>query len=201
MPANTTHQARSRETQDRLLEAAEQLLAEHPWSAISVQRLARAAGFTTGALYGRFGGKREVLPLLVDRLRLRTRQSLEELEHAATRLSGPEVLDLLTHHLCTLYRQGGRLLRSLREATQDDEPLREEVATLNLEIRNRLVALLSSAYDLRQDDPRVGVALLLLILPIRELLIDLTWPAPPDTIEPALAEIRRAVGLYLESEP
>ena len=201
MAPTEPHQDRSRETHDRLLEAAERLLAERPWSAISVQRLAREAGFTTGALYGRFGGKREVLPLLVDRLRLRTQSSLEALEDAAARLSGPEVLDLLMLHLCTLYRQGGHLLRSLREAAQNDEPLRQDLADLNLEVRNRLVALLATAYGFSEDDPRTDVALLLLLLPVREMLVDHLWPFPETAVEPALAEVRRAVGLYLETPP
>lgn len=201
MPRTTHHQSRSQQTHDRLLDAAERLLSEHPWSSLSVQRLAQAAGFTTGALYGRFGGKREVLPLLVERLRLRARSSLETLEDAAAHRSGPEVLDLLMLHLSTLYRQGGRLLRSLRDAARDDEPLRKDLASLNRDIRERLVRILSTAYGLPENDPRIDVALLLLILPVRETLVDRFWPLPEDSVERTLAEIRRAVGLYLESEP
>jgi AcrR family transcriptional regulator len=197
MAPNAPLQARSQETHDRLLDAAERLLDDHPWTTISVQRLAREAGFTSGALYGRFGGKADVLTLLLERLRDRIERSLVELEGAAADRSGPAVLDLLAEHLFALYRRGGSLLRSLREAARDDAALRDTLVALNREIHERLGRLLAEAYEMPLEDPRPGVALLLLIPPVREILVERSyWPAV--SVEGSLAEIRRAVGAYLE---
>ena len=48
-------------TRDRLLTAAAEVFAEKGYDGAGVQEIARRAGFTTGAIYGRFRGKAELL--------------------------------------------------------------------------------------------------------------------------------------------
>jgi AcrR family transcriptional regulator len=48
-------------TRDRLLAAAAAVFAEKGYDRAGVQEIARRAGFTTGAIYGRFRGKAELL--------------------------------------------------------------------------------------------------------------------------------------------
>lgn len=48
-------------TRDRLLAAAAGVFAEKGYEGAGVQEIARRAGFTTGAIYGRFEGKAELL--------------------------------------------------------------------------------------------------------------------------------------------
>jgi AcrR family transcriptional regulator len=48
-------------TRDRLLTAAAEVFAEKGYDRAGVQEIARRAGFTTGAIYGRFRGKAELL--------------------------------------------------------------------------------------------------------------------------------------------
>jgi AcrR family transcriptional regulator len=48
-------------TRDRLLAAAAAVFAEKGYDGAGVQEIARRAGFTTGAIYGRFRGKAELL--------------------------------------------------------------------------------------------------------------------------------------------
>jgi AcrR family transcriptional regulator len=48
-------------TRDRLLQAAAEVFAEKGYDRTGVQEIARRAGFTTGAIYGRFRGKADLL--------------------------------------------------------------------------------------------------------------------------------------------
>jgi len=48
-------------TRDRLVAAAAQVFADKGYDGAGVQEIARRAGFTTGAIYGRFRGKAELL--------------------------------------------------------------------------------------------------------------------------------------------
>ena len=48
-------------TRDRLVAAAADVFADKGYDGAGVQEIARRAGFTTGAIYGRFRGKSELL--------------------------------------------------------------------------------------------------------------------------------------------
>ena len=58
--------SRKQDATKRLLEAAVAAFAEHGFEAARVARIARRAGFTTGAIYARWSGKRD---LIVDAVR------------------------------------------------------------------------------------------------------------------------------------
>src|SRR5262249_58690061 len=53
-------------TRDRLLEAAAAVFAEKGYDRAGVQEIARRAGMTTGAIYGRFRGKAELLRAAIE---------------------------------------------------------------------------------------------------------------------------------------
>lgn len=60
-------QARSRETEDRILDAAGQVLAEHGYPGCSTNRIADRAGVSKGSVYQYFADKDEVLTALAAR--------------------------------------------------------------------------------------------------------------------------------------
>lgn len=60
-------QARSEQTQQRLLEAAESLIAEHGLAAVSIADIVRRARSSVGGFYGRFRDKDELLLALHER--------------------------------------------------------------------------------------------------------------------------------------
>jgi AcrR family transcriptional regulator len=63
--AKPPRQERSRGTHDRLIEAAERLVARgRPWSEIGVQELVKEAGTSVGAFYNRFRDKDSLLHIL-----------------------------------------------------------------------------------------------------------------------------------------
>jgi AcrR family transcriptional regulator len=53
-------------TRDRLVAAAAEVFAEKGYDGAGVQEIARRAGFTTGAIYGRFRGKAELLQAAIE---------------------------------------------------------------------------------------------------------------------------------------
>src|SRR5437868_13567366 len=59
--APETPEAPSASTRDRILTAAAEVFAERGYEGAAVSDIARRAGFTTGAIYGRFRDKAELL--------------------------------------------------------------------------------------------------------------------------------------------
>ena len=87
------------DTRARLVEAAAEVFSEKGYDGAGVQEIARRAGLTTGAIYGRFKGKAE---LLLAAIEARSESELDQLfnEH---RFEG-KVTDILTtvgSHLVT----------------------------------------------------------------------------------------------------
>lgn len=60
-------QSRSRRTLERIVEAAERLLADREFEALTVQEIVARAGVSVGAFYARFETKDALLPLLASR--------------------------------------------------------------------------------------------------------------------------------------
>src|ERR687891_2924674 len=95
-------------TRDRLLAAAAEVFAEKGYDGAGVQDIARRAGFTTGAIYGRFRGKAD---LLLAAMEANTHDEFEEL-FAEHRFEG-RVTDILTtvgSHLVTEEFDSGQAL-------------------------------------------------------------------------------------------
>ncbi len=108
-------------TRDRLIEAAAAVFAEKGYDGAGVQEIARRAGFTTGAIYGRFRGKAE---LLLAAIEARSHDELEQL-FAEHRFEG-RVADVLTtvgSHLVTDPFDDGQalLLEAFVAARRDPE--------------------------------------------------------------------------------
>ena len=60
-PGSTDGASRAQDTTERLLEAAVAAFAEHGFEAARVAQIARRAGLTTGAIYSRWPGKRDLI--------------------------------------------------------------------------------------------------------------------------------------------
>jgi AcrR family transcriptional regulator len=108
-------------TRDRLIEAAAAVFAEKGYDGAGVQEIARRAGFTTGAIYGRFRGKAE---LLLAAIEARTHDELEQL-FAEHRFEGraADVITTVGSHLVTEPFDEGQalLLEAFVAARRDPE--------------------------------------------------------------------------------
>lgn len=123
--------AASDETRSRLIDAAAEVFSEQGYAGSGVQAIAKRAGFTTGAIYGRFSGKAELLLAAIDK---RSNDELDDLfaEHGF-RADAADVLNQVGGHLVTRRDTSGQLLLEAFVAARRDP----EVAAL---VRQRLDA-------------------------------------------------------------
>jgi AcrR family transcriptional regulator len=66
-PARLTREQRKANTRERLLDAARNVFARGGFHGASVEEIASAAGFSTGALYSNFDGKEDLFLVLMER--------------------------------------------------------------------------------------------------------------------------------------
>jgi AcrR family transcriptional regulator len=112
-------------TRDRLVAAAAAVFAEKGYDRAGVQEIARRAGFTTGAIYGRFRGKAELLLAAIEA------QSDDEFEQlfAEHRFKGKatDIITTVGSHLVTEEFDNGQALLVEAFVAARREP---EVATM-----------------------------------------------------------------------
>lgn len=127
--------SRGRDATERLLEAAVAAFAEHGFEAATVSDIARRAGLTTGAIYARWPGKRD---LIVDAVRYIVPQCMQ-LSPADTEASAGETLAQVGADLVSTDNPVARevMLEAFVSARRDDsfriavsDSMREEAAKL-----------------------------------------------------------------------
>ena len=111
------------DTRTRLVEAAADVFAEKGYDRAGVQEIARRAGLTTGAIYGRFRGKAE---LLQEAIEARTTDELDDL-FASHAFDGraTDILKIVGAHLVTPTAddgdEGALLLEAFVASRRDPE--------------------------------------------------------------------------------
>ncbi|MEQ1787109.1 MAG: TetR/AcrR family transcriptional regulator [Acidimicrobiales bacterium] len=137
---------------DKLVGAAAEVFAEKGYDGAGVAEIARRAGYTTGAIYGRFTGKAE---LLLAAIEARSENELDQLfnEH---RFEG-KVTDILTtvgSHLVTdeMGPESALLLEAFVAARRDPEVRRLMQGALDLR-GDRLADLVAEAQATGAIDP------------------------------------------------
>jgi AcrR family transcriptional regulator len=139
-------------TRDRLLAAAAEVFAEKGYDRAGVQEIARRAGFTTGAIYGRFRGKGDLLLAAI------CEQSDDEFEElfAEHRFKGnvADVLATVGSHLVTdEFDSGQALLLEAFVAARREPELRETMRGAIEDRSNRLMALIEAGKESGEIDP------------------------------------------------
>jgi AcrR family transcriptional regulator len=137
---------------EKLVAAAAEVFAEKGYDGAGVAEIARRAGYTTGAIYGRFTGKAE---LLLAAIEARSESELDQLfnEH---RFEG-KVTDILTtvgSHLVTdeLGPNSALLLEAFMAARRDPEMARRVRESLDLR-GDKLAELVTEAQATGAIDP------------------------------------------------
>src|SRR3954463_8883944 len=128
------------QTRAKLIDAAAQVFAEKGYDRAGVQEISRRAGLTTGAIYGRFAGKAELLQAAIDS---RTTDELDELfsSHAFDGRA-TDILKVVGAHLVTPTPDDGdegALLLEAFIAARRDADVRESLQK-TLEERSGLLA-------------------------------------------------------------
>jgi AcrR family transcriptional regulator len=127
-------------TRERLIDAAAQVFAEKGYDRAGVQEISRRAGLTTGAIYGRFTGKAELLQAAIES---RTTDELNDL-FASHAFDGhaTDILKVVGSHLVTptaCDETEGALLVEAFVAARRDAEVRESLQKV-LEERARSLA-------------------------------------------------------------
>ena len=197
-PGRRTQQQRRTATQDALLEAAARGLSRHGYGSLNLERVAREAGYTRGALYHLFPGGKAELALAVVRWVERTWY-----EEVAGAMAGAEPADALRAvaraHAVYCRRDVARVMTTLRvEFAGQDHPVADAVHGAAARVVADCAALVEAAQaagTARADVPPRVLALAV-VGALEGLVINLAGQAPADEV---LAE--RAVDGLLAVPP
>lgn len=144
-------QARSRANREALLDALESLLNEQPYDEIGIADIARRAGLTTGALYGRFGDKQGLALALHERFVMRSAETMEAWG------ARPEWATATPREIINNWTRGainfGRMYRPLVSLMMKDPAIRDQYDELLARPSMILTRLLCSALP---DTPGPG---------------------------------------------
>jgi AcrR family transcriptional regulator len=177
-PTLEPQQARSRESLQKLLKAAEEVLGQHGVDGATIPRIAEHAGLSPGAVYRRFRDKDALLEtVILDILerqeeRLRTSMTPE----MAAQIPLPVFAEQIINGMVVGYRLKSGLLRALRQFVQNRAPSAFWKKACRLETRTyaRLVELfLTHSKRIRHPDPRIAVStgLMMVVSTVYELIV------------------------------
>ena len=194
-------QARTRATLNRLLDAAEELLAEKSFQELGIAEVARVAHTSIGGFYRRFRDKDGLLHALHERFcedaRATTDESLEPARWAGAPLV--EILDQVTAFLVQIHLEREGLFRAFLIAGVTDETVRARTEGLFQYIADRLHVLLEERRD-EMSHPAPDTAAdvgLRVVLGSLDLLIQLQPKASRLDIATLTAELARVLKNYL----
>lgn len=148
---------RADETRTKLVDAAAEVFSERGYDGAGVQEIARRAGLTTGAIYGRFTGKAE---LLREAIAARSTDELDDLFNQH-RFEGhvSDVIRVAGSHLVERgepeIRTGEALLLEAFVAARRDPEIRVEVKAILEERAARLAEIIEAAKADGSVDPAV----------------------------------------------
>lgn len=154
-------QERTRRTLGRMLDAAEQLVADKSFAETSIAAIARAAGTSVGGFYRRFHDKQGLLQALHERFceeaRATADAALDPGRWAGA--STAEIVREFTAFLIEIYRERAGAFRAFMFASLTDETVRRRTLELREHLHRRLATLLAERRaELAHPDPDLGSA-------------------------------------------
>ena len=153
-------QARSQRTLDRILDAAEALVADKGFEDATVAEVVRRAGSSVGAFYSRFRDKDALLHALYDR---HHQQAIATADDALdpVRWAGaatPRILRAVIRFLVRIYREQAGLMRAFAIRIRQDPEFRARRERLSQYVADRLVSLLRPRFsELGHRDPERAI--------------------------------------------
>ncbi|WP_158543449.1 TetR/AcrR family transcriptional regulator [Dyella solisilvae] len=206
-------QARSRESEQKLLKAAMEVLGRYGLDATTIPRIAEHAGLTPGAVYRRFPDKNALLETVI--LTILENQDVHirrVLTPAMTREHTlPELIEQIISATLASYRANSGLLMGLRQFVQGSDHLAFKNKAVKLEKQSYtyvLDVLLAYRDDIPHPDPSLALSFAFATLTgtlIEFFLIDenmKNWRALiPDDDKVLLRELKRSFLGYLMYQP
>lgn len=168
-PTLAPQQARSRESLNRLLKSAVEVLGQQGVAGTTIPRIAAHAGLTAGAVYRRFRNKDVLLETAILRvLEDQTKVLLLTLTvEADVEIPFTTLAEQVIDSLVVSYRVNASLLRAVRQFLQEKEgsPFWKKASKLELRTFEYLVSIfVSSGREITHADPRAAVALGLMMV-------------------------------------
>ena len=198
-------QARTREGLVRLLEAAEQCIAEKGYEESSIAAIAQRAGTSVGGFYRRFRDKDGVIQALHERFCEDSRATADD-ALAPSRWEGASLASVVqefTAFLVEIYREREGLLRAFLARAHSDAVMRDRTHALLDHLARRLSALLRSRRDEfgHPDPERAAVFGLQLVL--STLNCNVLIPPQPVSLHDRdfAGELSHALASYLGVRP
>ena len=197
-------QARSQETLERLLDAAEALVAEKGFADTPVAEIARRAGSSVGAFYTRFPDKDALLHALYERW-YEQAVATADAALAPERWEGariPEILESVVRFLVSIYRDQCGLIRAFVVRNHSDAGFRARRERLSHYVNEGLSGLLlARRREITHPDPAraaaFGLTLVFSTLESALLFGELRSGALVLTDDDLAAELTRAYLNYL----
>jgi AcrR family transcriptional regulator len=157
-------QARSRESLNKLLKAAVEVLGQQGIAGTTIPRIAAHAGLTPGAVYRRFRNKDVLLETAILRiLEDQTKVLLLSLSvEVAADIPFPTLAEQVINSLVVSYRVNASLLRAVRQFLQDNEgtPFWKKASKLEMRTFEYLVDIfVTSGREIKHANPRAAAAL------------------------------------------
>lgn len=170
-------QERSRESLQKLLKAAIEVLGQHGVEGTTIPRIAQHAGLTPGSVYRRFHDKEALLEAAI--------LGMLESQDKASRGMTPEMAreiplrvfaDQIINSIVVGYRARAPMLRALRQFVHGraSTPFKKKASRLEILNYERLVDLFLAHRDrIKHPDPRTAVAtaLMMVVSTVLELVV------------------------------
>src|SRR5215831_1251337 len=207
-------QVRSRESLQKLLRAATEVLGQHGVEGTTIPRIAQHAGLTPGSVYRRFHNKEALLETAILGMLERTGENVRNLTPEMVREIPLRVFaEQIINGFVVGYRARAPLLRAIRQFVQGRSrtPFGRKASRIEIRTYERLVSLFLTHRDrIKHPDPRIAVStgLMMVVSTVFELVVTPTdlseWKDLLPKDDQALKrELTRAFLSYLEvdSEP
>ena len=148
-------QARSQQTLDRILDAAEELVSEKGFDDTPVAEIARRAGSSVGAFYSRFPDKDALIGALNERFLVQATATADAALDPARwqRATIEEIAEAVVRFLVAIHREQRGLLRAFAQRMRVDPEFHARRERLSQHIAAGLSALLlAHRAEIRHDD-------------------------------------------------
>ena len=158
----TPKQKRSRDSQQRVLNTAERLLAEEGFENFTIQQVSQSAGVSIGAIYARFGSKENLLRAVhraaMEGMRATSHHTLDD-DGEWTRLAPRELVREAVRRVALPFRTHDGLLRAFMHAGAIDDEVAALGSQNSIDLANRFESLLLTRISrkIRHRDAEVAI--------------------------------------------
>jgi len=205
-------QERSRESLEKLLRAAIEVLGQHGVEGATIPRIAHHAGLTPGSVYRRFVDKDALLETALLGMLERQDKALRGMTPEMAREIPLRVFaDQIINSIVVGYRARAPLIRAMRQFVQGrrNTPFWKKATRLEVQTYEQMVELfMTHSERIHHDDPRsaISTALMMVISTVLELVVRFTDSAAwkgfhlPENDQALKRELVRAFLNYLGVE-